>query len=476
MQAGSRAAWTALALFAAAALCGARCGKDPLPEVPAVYREVRMAFADRFVHTDAEIVAALAAYPDDFFGFDTENLRPLGHPDTSAADCDAHPQSVGCRIASVHALAEQQGVDAGRMCMSFRFDVWRKWPGWELETIEGVPFDPDWVLRIPGDQHERDAQQFRGGIQYRADIDRAWVESLEDACCHDGVPSNCTADDRCALRYGSGNDVNQTFRVADVALDLRRPELREWWTARLMAQFDDVGADCATVGLKTGRWQYWDQPSGDRCHVPGSQQWFGPVRPWDPCAANGQPLSATPYAPGEYEYAVNETLFRMLTRIHNERRRHLRLITVERPGNMPMWSWIESRVASIAYLAGQYGRTDRPFGTPPPATSALLYPPPQGGLVPVEGVDVSVEAGGSTTGPIDYHVWCNCPYDFEDVLTGQYYCGTGPALYHQILGTTQTKVSIPDACSYHLPGTYYPKVIVVRGGDADEDRIALNAD
>lgn len=464
---------------ATAGLLAARCPPaSPLPRVEPGYRETPMVFVDLAEQDDAAIVAALAAYPDVLFGFDTENLRPIGHPHTSAADCGANPGSLGCRIASIRALAAAQGVDAARLCMSFRFDVYRKWPGWDVDTIDGVPFDPDWVVRIPGDEHEADVAQFRGGLEYRTDLDGAWVESLEDACCHDAVAGNCTASDRCALRYGIGDDVRQTFRVANVAVDLRSPEVRSWSAGRLIAQLDDIGADCTTLGIKTGRWQWTDgTPNAERCFVPGSHQWFGPVQPFDPCAGPTQPLSMTPYGPGDWEAAMNDALLRIAMRLHREGREGVRIVTVEKPNSLPAkWAWMTDSVSSLAYLEGELGRSLYPFGRPPPATSALLWPPPQGGLAPLLGVDLGVEAGGGTQGAIDYHVWCDCTSKAEDPAVAKAHCGAEPGAYYEVLGTAQRAISLPDACDYPDAGKHYPKAIVVRGGDADEDRIALDVD
>jgi hypothetical protein len=466
-----------LLVIAAALTAAPRCGSGA-PRVDPSFRELPMVYLQLDKHDDVEGAEAVIAYPDDYFRFETDNLLPVGHPDVSAADCVATPDSNGCRIAAIRALTALQGVAADQMCMSARFDLVRKLPGWEMEEFNGVPFDPAWLIRIDGPTAEADAARFRGGLEYRSDFDGPWLESLEHACCHDGIAGNCGPADQCARRYGSGNDIDQTYKVSAVVADVRNADYRQWVVSRVLARFDDSGADCITLGIKTGRFQYYDGPdNGDRCHQPGSNQWIGPVQPWDPCASTGQPLSANPYGPGEFEAAFDATLDLLLARIQLEGRTSMRVITIEKPNGLPeKWTWLDPPAAGSGYLVGDLRGTIYPFGKPPPSTRALLWPPPLGGVLPVEDVDLGVEISGGTEGPIDVYAWCDCVRNTEDPAEAQAECGTDPGQYYEVLGTEQEAILFPAACDYTAAGTYHPKTIVVRGGDADEDRIALFVD
>lgn len=468
------------AVLASLCLGGRGCGGTPVPGVEPVYRTLRTVYAPLSQHTDQEIVDALADHPGAFVRVETENLRPIGHPDVSAADCQAYPGSQGCRFASIRSLAAEQGVAVERLCTGFRNDLYRKYPAWPVESFAGVPFDPDWVLRLPGDVYETWAARWRNGISYSSILDAAWVESLEDPCCHDGVPGSCGGDDRCVARYGSGNDVLQTFITNSVGMDMRSLGYLNWARERFLAQLDDVGADCALLGVKTGFWAFYEgPPSSNECAIPGSGQWIGPVATYDPCARSAQPLAPTPYAPGEYEAWMNEFLRSALLALQRRGLDGGRVILAERPPGRQneRWYWMTPDVMSLVQLAGEWLGDIDAFHTPPsPGLSVWLLPPPEHGLAPHLDVTISVEVRGNATGPIDYHVWCDCNQTTLDLELALDRCGAEPGAYHAVLGSEETRLVLPDACDYPEVGTYVPKVLAVREGVTREDRISVNVD
>jgi hypothetical protein len=478
---GNQLGLTALLVFTLQLLV-AGCSLDESLTVTPEFRTVSQIF-NIAAYSNQEVVDMAALYPDAFIITNGKHGYPIGHPDNSADDCVANPNSQGCRHAVIRELAAAQGVTVDKLCMSYRSDVYRKLPDpYDVDTIGGVAFDTDWLMRVPGDEYETDLAKWRNGIlPLPATIDQAWIESLEDACCHDAILGNCTQDDQCMARYGSGDDVLQQFKVVRLVADLRNQDYVQWSAERFVAKLEDTRADCAKVGYKPGWWIHYDGPdSGDECYQPDGNAWVGPTKTFDPCARVGGPMSRTQYGPGEYEAAMNNALFRLS--IHPYSLGYtpddLQIVIVERPDSLDIrWWWMGTYNLLSAYLAGEYWTTIRPYpGPSTPSVVVYLTPPPTGGLAPVLDVDLTADVRGSATGPIDYYFWCDCLDNTKDVATAQANCGTTPGEYYEVLGSTQDPMTIAGACSYPDVGTYYPKVLVLREGSAREDRIALNAD
>jgi hypothetical protein len=478
---GNQPGLTVLLVFTLQLLV-AGCSLDESLTVTPEFRTVSVINSPFRTYSNQEVVDMAALYPDAFIITDVKSGRPIGHPDFSTDDCVNNPDSQGCRIATIRELAAAQAVTVDKLCMSFRSDVYRKLPDpYDVDTIDGVAFDTDWLMRVPGDEYETDLAKWRNGVVHPNNvIDPSWVDSLEDECCNDAILGNCTQDDQCLARYGAGDDVSQQFKVSYLVADLRNQDYVQWTAERFVAKLEDVGADCAFLGYKPGWFIFYDGPdSEDECYQPDGYAWAGPTKTFDPCARIGGPMSPTQYGPGEYEAAMNNALFRLSIHPYSMgyMPEDLQLVIAERPDSLDTrWWWMGTYNLMSAYLAGEYWTTIYPSGPPPPSVSVYLTPPPTGGLAPVLDVDLTADVRGSATGPIDYYFWCNCLNTTQDIATAQANCGTTPGEYYEVLDSTQDPITISGACSYPEVGTYYPKVLVLRESAAREDRIALNVD
>ena len=348
-----------------------------------------------------------------------------------------------------------------------------------MDVIDGVPFDPDWLVRIPGDAFEAHvAEHYRGGIGYSSDqIDGPWADSLEDACCHNAVSGDCTAQDQCLVRYGRSDDVTQVLSTVTLAGDLRIPAYRDWTAKRLLARVADAEADCVTLSYKPGWWSHYDGPAtGHECFREGDNNWAGSTQTWDPCAQHSSPVLPTPYGPLEYEVALNALLDEIFEEMEAQGQT-VPIITTERPTHGPdAWGWMYAKHVRNPILLGEMATHLQPYI--PPSTGLAVYftPPPGHGVAPWLGVDVTVDVRGNASGPMDVHLWCDCNVTGTDVSATQAACGTGSGDYHAFLGATSEPLTVAGACDYPTVGTYVPKVIVEREGLLREDRIAVNVD
>ncbi|UCE86912.1 MAG: hypothetical protein JSU66_04040 [Deltaproteobacteria bacterium] len=429
------------------------------------------------IYSDSQIVDVFRDFPTFYVQPQVADGFPIGHPALSNLDCVANPTSQGCRARDVLALAASQGVTPGTLCVSFRPYAYIKRVDSAVDTIDGVPFDRQWLMRVPGDVFESYLARWPNGIFYPSHIDGAWVEQDESACCHDGIGQNCTSADLCVGRYGRGNDVEQRFETTFALVDLRIPELRAWMAGKVVAKMADTTSSCAAVAYKPAWLEFYDGPNiGRECWEEGGNAVQGPTRAYDPCASIGGTLSRTPYGPQEYQDALNAFFAELFVRLDEAGVAAPSVVTVERPwpagGN---GSWMDEAVRSSPQLAGEIKNDITPFlPPPPPSVSVYLNPPPTGGKAPLLDVHLVLDARGSAKGPIDYHVWCDCPDGTSDVAAAQASCGTAPGAYHSVFGTELTTVVLANACDYEAAGLYVPKVIAVREGATDEDRIALD--
>jgi hypothetical protein len=430
------------------------------------------------LYTDQQIVDIADLFPDVYIMTQIADLIPIGHPIVSNADCVANPDSVGCRIIAVRALAASQNVMMDKLCITDRSDLVRKLDGWELDVIEGVPFDEDWLLEVPGPELALQWGRWRNGIFFQNWIDVGWVHDHEAPCCHDGLSNACGPAQQCVAQYGWGDDVAQHFVHTAVGADLRNDAYQQWSAERLIALIADTGADCVIVGNKPGWWTHYGGPdSGDECWQPGADQWQGPTKTFDPCARIGGLFSPTPYGPGEYEDALNDYFRKVFAELDAAGLPDFPVITIERPSalNTP-WSWIEPDVSANPHLVGEFRNFDPfPDPNPPPTLTVYLLPPPPHGTAPHD-VDLGADVRGSAQGPIDYHFWCDCVDSTGDLTAALAACGSDPDQYHAVLATNDDPLLLVDACRYGSAGTYIPKVLVEREGVADEDRIALNVE
>lgn len=461
---------TSLAI-AALLVLGALPARGQAPRVDAVIR----AFPS---YTDQQIVDIADLFPDVYIMTAVVDLNPVGHPIVSNADCVANPDSVGCRIIDVRALAATQGVVMDKLCITDRSDLVRKRVGWELDVIDGVPFNEEWLLEVPGPELNHQWGRWRNGIVFQDWIDIDWVHEHEPSCCHDGTSNACLPSQQCVAQYGWGDDVAQHFVNTAVGADLRIDAYQQWSAERLIALIADTGADCVIIGNKPGWWTHYGGPdSGDECWQPGVDQWKGPTRTFDPCARNGGLFSPTPYGPGEYEAALNGYFRKLFAELDAAGLADFPVLTIERPAALNIaWSWIEPDVSANPHLIGEFRNFDPfPDPNPPPTLTVYLLPPPRDGTAPHD-VDLSADTRGNAQGPIDYHLWCDCANSTEDLATALAVCGSDPDQYHAVLATSEDPLLLTDACHYEGVGTYIPKVLVEREGAADEDRIALNVE
>jgi hypothetical protein len=430
-------------------------------------------------YTAQQLVDVADEFPDKYLSLGGFTLVPVGHPFVSNADCLANPTSTGCRISAARTLAASQGVVMDKLCIPARYDLMRKYPGYELDVINGVPFDNDWLLEIPGSEFDLQFGLWRNGIRFPSVYDIGWIHDHEPPCCYDGnLFDSCGPADRCVMQYGSGDDVNQRFTTTAVAADLRNDAYQQWSAEKMVAQIVDQGADCVIVGNKPGLWSYYGDPdSGRECWQPGGDAIEGPTKNFDPCAKIGGAFSPTPYGPGEYEDALNGSFRKVFAELDSAGLPDVKIITTDRPPALGhAWSWIEPDVSANPHLVGEFREFyPDPNPNPPPSLVVYLLPPPPDGTPPHD-VDLGADVRGSAEGPIDYHFWCDCTASTGDLAAALAACGSDPDQYTAVLATNDDPLLLADACDYESVGTYIVKVLVEREGVADEDRIALNVD
>ncbi len=445
---------------------------------PLAFRQALTILNSYFFYTDQQIVDIMAMYPPAYIMPNNISIRPVGHPDYSAADCVATPNSLGCRAKDIRALAASQGVNGNKICIAFRPDVHSKLPGYLLDEIDGVNFDPDWLIRVPGDEfEERLFGDYRNGLLYTPNTDASWANSLEPACCHNGVAGDCTAQDECLLRYGWGDDANQQLWTVTLLGDLRIPEYRQWTAGRLLARVADAEADCALLGYKPGWWTYYDGPTTAwECDRDGDFSFAGSSHAYDPCARESSPSFPNPYGPGEFASSMN-ALFDEIFAQMDAKGQHFPILTTERPSHdFDAWGWMANRHVQNSLIKGEMHNPIQPFVPPVPGLAVYLTPPPEDGVAPHLDVDLTVDVRGNASGPMDVYVWCDCTATTTNVANAQSLCGTTPGEYYELLGQTVEPIVGIDACDYPTVGTYVVKVIVEREGLAREDRNAVNVD
>lgn len=452
------------------------CFNPPPPAPPSVIA-VDKAFK---TFTDQQVVTIADDNPTVYILTDVKDVLPVGHPLISTDDCVANPTSQGCRIQNVHALAQAQSVTADKLCMSDRVDLYFQRDDVPPEVIGGLPFDPNWLLRMPAADIEAAYDRWPGGITYRLGMDVAWVQANEPACCNDGTPGNCQPTDQCLVPYGLGNDVTQVFKVTGVGADLRNAAYRAWSADRLVEKAYDTDADCVVIGFKPGWWMAINNANGnDECNVTGSPSWVGPTPTFDPCAAEGGILANTPYAVGEYQNGQNDALREIFAALDSSGLTTFDIVMIEKPRSRGAnWSWMDNDVRNNPHMVGEWTGSISPTfpgGGSGGSGSVAVYltPPPFPGAAPFV-TDLDADVRGSATGPIDYHLWCDCASSSADVATAQTACGTAPGNYHFVSASNNTHHIEPAACSYTSNGSYTVKALVVRDTLTDEDRITLD--
>lgn len=428
--------------------------------------------------SDQQIVDLADQHPDKYLIMRGGPLYPVGHPFLSNADCVATPDSVGCRIASARALAASQSVTMDKLCITARNEIVRKYTGYGLDVINGVPFDNNWLLELPGADLDARMQLWRNDFVFLSYVDYDWVHNHEASCCNDGPTPSCGPADKCVMRYGTGDDVGQQFVHEAHGVDLRHDAYRQWNAERQVALVQDTGADCILITTKPGLWSSYSGPDpGRECWQPTGNAIEGPAKDFDPCAKIGGLLTANPYGAAEYEDASNDYFRKLFAELDAAGLTDVEIMTSDRPPALNMaWSWVAPDVAANPHLIGEFrGFNPNPNPDPPPSIVVYLLPPPPDGT-PGHEVDLGGDVRGSATGTIDYHFWCDCAASTKDLAAAQAACGTSPGQYTAVLASNDDPLLVVDACQYSSTGTYIVKVIAEREGVADEDRFALNVD
>lgn len=181
------------------------------------------------------------------------------------------------------------------------------------------------------------------------------------------------------------------FQFVAVVMRVEDPAYRAWLNRYLLYKLRDHGfapgdSPCIVLGYKPGLHIYYDAeangPSGERCEVPGSNTWLGPVWPCVPGARVGGRFAPTPWGPGEYEEAVAAFALEMIQTLESAGYRTPRIVTSERPKyRRKIWSALPATIRNHPAVAGEReGPMDPPLslvrreGGAPPAS-----PPATGG-------------------------------------------------------------------------------------------------
>jgi hypothetical protein len=117
---------------------------------------------------------------------------------------------------------------------------------------------------------------------------------------------------------------------------------------------------------------------------------------------------------------------------------------------------------------------------PTPTLTASFSVTPTSGNLPLNTA-ISMGAGGTATGPINYYLWWNCSHPTDNALTARRSCGDFPNPASGQCASNATGMrcnsvnSNPQTTShaYTSAGTYTAKMIVERQGVSAENRIAV---
>jgi hypothetical protein len=286
------------------------------------------------------------------------------------------------------------GADVSNFIIGIRIDVFAKsiegyedcdpncgWAG-DMDGSKGdMPFDTDWIMRVPTELHNQVVDDIWGGrdpfnedLSWPRWFDRYAVQALN------------TRDEKIAL-YGGGSNRgaplgDEIFRVRKVVMDLRIPEYRDWSIKYLFYRLEDGGIDPGesfrlSVSPKPGWHTYYDGPdSGHACYI-GPLTDGTPVNAWagiaQPVCSNGRapggPFHPTQYGPGEFEAALNAWILEAITALEVAGYDDFEIVTCERPNYLGQhWSTLTPEVQSNPHLIGECGVAITP--------DASLYGPP----------------------------------------------------------------------------------------------------
>jgi len=241
---------------------------------------------------------------------------------------------------------------AGNPCARWHGDMEKDWG-------PAGRFDPAWLARVPASLWQRLADEYYGGEDFCSGSDNHWGDMTDRR-------SICRQNSETAkvVPYGKIDPATRRIGfVSGVALDLRKPEAREWNARFLMSKLKNLGIDpgeggCVVMGYKPGLWSFYDGPDrGHACPAPEANSWSGFETPENASYCWGGAFVPTPYGPGEFEHAMNEqmrTVFRLLDApapaslqvpgsAGRETYSQVRFITTERPETRGTIWWIWDR-------------------------------------------------------------------------------------------------------------------------------------
>jgi hypothetical protein len=257
-------------------------------------------------------------------------------------------------------------------------------------------FDPAFARRVPRAEHESSVRRFwaerrnvcgvtrlsscakpaepldpldaRNERAWPAWVDRSAVEALASS---DEVPALYGSVQDEGLHDGRWED--PYFSPSYVVMDLANPEYRHWRIRYLLYKLGDFGLDpgegaCVIAAYKPGFHVFHDEarlgPPSGLCALPGNHTWTGPSHVCVGGRALGGPLLPTPFAPGEYEAALNAFLQEMITTLTHAGYANLRVITTEKPAYRKTWSILSQPVRAHPKIVGEWAA--RPLDPPLP--------------------------------------------------------------------------------------------------------------
>jgi hypothetical protein len=332
-----------------------------------------------------DVVHLMNAFPDHSFGIPEWAMTPGNIMYTHMGDYVNQAQDYAATI----------GVDVSNFMSGIRIDVLNKskdgyrdcdpncgWAG-DMDGSKGdMPFNTDWIMRVPTTLHNQVVNDIWGGRDpFNEDV--SWSSWWFD---RDAVQALNTSAEKIAL-YGGVNNRgapigDESLRVSAVVMDLRIPDYRDWSIKYLLYRLEDGGIDPGesfrlAVGPKPGWHTYYDGPdSGDACYL-GPLTDGTPVSTWagiaQPACSNGEapggPFHPTQYGPGEFEAALNAWILEASAALEEAGYNDFEIVTCERPNHLGQyWSTLTPEVQSDPRLIGECGVAITP--------DASLYGPP----------------------------------------------------------------------------------------------------
>jgi hypothetical protein len=310
----------------------------------------------------------------------------LGIPGWTMTPGNVGYTHMGHYVNQAQGYAATIGADVSNFLTGIRIDVFGKsrdgfrdcdpdcgWAG-DMDGSKGeMPFDTDWIMRVPAALHDQVVTDIWDGRDpFREDL--SWPGWFD----RDAVRALNTPTEKIAL-YGGVNNRgapvgDESLRVSAVVMDLRIPEYRAWSIKYLLYRLEDGGIDPGegfrlSLGPKPGWHAYYDGPgSGHSCYLgtlgDGSavNTWAGIAQPaCSDGSAPGGPFHPTQYGPGEFEAAINAWILEAISELEAAGYEDFEIVTCERPNHLGQyWSTLTPAVRSNPRLIGECGAAITP--------------------------------------------------------------------------------------------------------------------